>query len=327
MQIRACVITALTMIFVLLPFLPESLVIPLFFQSLPTYIYVLICATLIVLTVHMFFSIKWYVRLTMFITLCGFMLSSIYSFNTTFTANAKSNHNNLSIVVWNTFHWDQKKSRESLINIFRSMDADIVMLQEHIYWSEESKSHQPATDLSILKSCCGYSYILKKGELVVASRHPITEVNIDSAYLQKTRVEVNYQERKHIDLINVHIPVQYDLASSPWESTFWEHLFNALVMREEAFSLLSKSLSKNIFIGGDFNSTLLSPNVRALTDNLHTVNFWPSFPYGMSIPTLWSIDHIFFSKSNLVDCSLVTSEVLSMKIPSDHLPIACVVYL
>lgn len=329
MRVKLGLLSAITFGFLALPFISERFIVSLFAQSVPTPIYILLCGIFIVYTLNELRTMKGYTKWTIGITLyviLWIIISGLPKKQIKISSESGSD-STISIAVWNTQYWDQGKNQQQLSEVIKALDADVLLIQEHIYWSQTLKQKLPANNVSILERCCGYSQILKKDELVIASRFPISNVLIDAPYIQKVTLAKLYSAQRQLSIVNTHVPVQYDITSPPWEQSFWTHMFKALDIRHSTFDSLSKFTNEQIFIAGDFNSTVLSPAIRGLSSRLTSITFRPSFPNGKWIPPLWTIDHIFHSKDITADCRLITSSSINIPIPSDHLPVRCVITL
>ncbi len=228
----------------------------------------------------------------------------------------------MKVATWNTEFWDQDKDLEVFGDQLAGLEADILLLQEHIHWDDEAERIVPIQRADVLGDCCGYEHIEVHGELVVASRFPIRPISTENDYVQI--VDVVTPEGP-VRVANIHLPVHVTMLASPLSGDFYDYTRDALADRSAAVGVAERQLDTDrseLILGGDFNATVLSPSLRGLLSQLDAglLNLGPgTFP--ASSP-LWQLDHLVTSSGLARDCSVVA---LDQPI-SDHRPITCDLY-
>lgn len=313
-----------TLIFILfglsVPHLPSFFALSHFFQSLPMGLYVAMCFAAIAVSFRVFRSSA----------TVGVAVLFVASWATAFSGlilrpdQNVSSTNRLSVITWNTHYWDQADGAENFASQLRKLDADVVLLQEHIYRKTGDRGGLRAIDDAIaLKSCCDFEHVWTKGELVIASRIPGTPVVVDDPYVQAVSLD---KGEHNLTVINVHVPVHVNVAASPANRDFWSFVAERHHTRLASFSELEHLLSEtdSAIVGGDFNSTLLMRPLRsalfAHTD-MGVTDLWPpTYPSGKALPEFWRLDILVGRNAGPRTC-------LVMPLPSvkssDHRPVRC----
>lgn len=223
----------------------------------------------------------------------------------------------LRVVSWNTEYWDQNEGTAALASALRALDADVLMLQEHLYWDAASETTQDIDKYDILRTCCGFSHVWRQGELVTASRLPGSQ-NVDVSDEFVLLVSIG-----GTTFANVHVPVHITQLYALTDQRFWDFLSAASVKRSMTFSALETVLdgTEPVVVGGDFNATLLMPQMRKVARRANLSALPLTFP-NTGLP-LWKLDQLGDSADRVSDCHTVSiSEDLS-----DHLPLACTLKL
>jgi endonuclease/exonuclease/phosphatase family metal-dependent hydrolase len=218
----------------------------------------------------------------------------------------------LRVATWNTEYWDQTEGSTALGQVLAGLNADVLMLQEHLYWDAARGKTVEIDRAELLRECCGYAYIWQNGELVTASRLQGDIGVADGAHILVVTIE-------GVRFLNVHVPVHITRLHSPARAPFWHFLSEAAEERAALFQTLAElgdSAPRNV-IGGDFNATFLMPGMRKLALQYNLTAWPPTFPNGTI--RLWRLDHLGDTANSLADCA---SPEVAHAI-SDHLPIIC----
>lgn len=218
----------------------------------------------------------------------------------------------LRVATWNTEYWDQTEGSEELGRLLAGLDADVLLLQEHLHWDAAARQTIAVDRAGLLRDCCGYGYVWQEGELITASR--VRGHRADEAADHVLAVEIG-----GVRFLNVHVPVHVTRLHSPSEAAFWRFLSAASEERTGVFKAIEElaGARHRTVIGGDFNATLLMPAMRRLAWRFDLAAWPPTFPNGR-LP-LWRLDHLGDSAGGLSGC-------VSPRVPraaSDHLPVVC----
>jgi endonuclease/exonuclease/phosphatase family metal-dependent hydrolase len=224
----------------------------------------------------------------------------------------RQNGTTLRVATWNTEYWDQTEGSAALGEVLAGFDADVLLLQEHLYWDAGRGKTVEIDRTELLRDCCGYPYIWQKGELVIASRRQGDSGVADGAHILAVSIE-------GVRFLNVHVPVHITRLHSPVKAPFWHFLSVAAEERAALFQTLGDlgQGAPRTVIGGDFNSTFLMPGMRKLAWRYNLTAWPPTFPN--STIRLWRLDHLGDTANSLADCA---SPEVAHAI-SDHLPIIC----
>ena len=218
----------------------------------------------------------------------------------------------LRVATWNTEYWDQTEGSAPLGQELAGLDADVLLLQEHLYWDAARGKPVEIDRAELLRDCCAYPYIWQNGELVIASRRQGAIGVVDGAHILVVTID-------GVRFLNVHVPVHITRLHSPAKAPFWHFLFAAAEERASLFQILADlgQGAPRTVIGGDFNATFLMPGMRKLAWQYNMTAWPPTFPNGNI--RLWRLDHLGDTANSLTDC--VSPEVAHAI--SDHLPIIC----
>lgn len=219
----------------------------------------------------------------------------------------------LRVVSWNTEYWDQNEGTDALVAALRALDADVLLLQEHLYWDPVSSSTKAIDGANILSECCGFKHVWQQGELVTASRLPgIQAADAPDEFILLVSI-------KGTTFANVHVPVHITWFFPPTDQRFWKYLSAAASQRYKTFAALENVLdhAEPVVVGGDFNATMLMPQMRTVAHRTNLSALPLTFPNG-KLP-LWKLDHLGDSADRVSNCQTVS---ISPDL-SDHLPLAC----
>ncbi len=304
----------------IVPHLPSFFSLGHFFQSLPISLYVALCLAAMIVSCWVFrtwatvgiavlFVASWVTALS------GLLLRPDRDIGIS---------SRLSVITWNTHYWDQADGAEDFASQLRQLDADVVLLQEHVYRNTENGGDLHVIDDAIaLKNCCGFEHVWTKGELVIASHIPGTPVAVDDPHIQAITLDKGDRTLK---VINVHVPVHVNIAASPINRDFWSFVSERHHMRLASFSKLERLLSEadTAIVGGDFNSTVLMRPLRSALffhTDMGVTDVWPpTYPSGKVIPEFWRLDILVGKNAGPRTCFVMP---LPSEMSSDHRPVRC----
>lgn len=239
----------------------------------------------------------------------------------------------LRVLQWNA--WDKEKA-ENIVALIRSVDADLVCLQE----LTQTSPANPEVDIPAMIAALGYEPLYQitttrggpkfaRTGLGIFSKWPI----IDRRYepIQKedtTKVPPRY-DRGYLEATVLTSEGRVTLGTSHLSFSYdFQKMTDA--RRKEADALL-RAIGKpkgNYIFGGDLNAT---PNSYIITElqkmlvpcDPDFANTWTTKPFsyhGFEADTLdWCIDYMFATP----DMKIVHNEIVKTE-ASDHLPILTV---
>ncbi|MEM7668575.1 MAG: endonuclease/exonuclease/phosphatase family protein [Pseudomonadota bacterium] len=302
-----------------LPHLPDGFALAHLFQSFPIGVYAVLCGLSAGIAAVVF-------RRRAAISAAALILASWSVAASAMMLRENSpaaGKDGLSIITWNTHYWDQLDGPENFADQLRQMNADVVLLQEHIYRAADSGRSRDIDDADALKTCCGFEHVWSKGELVIASRLPGTPIPVDDPYVQVVSLRSGSDT---VDVINVHVPVHVNITLSPTQRAFWSFVVDRHQSRLASYAELERVLAATdrAIVGGDFNSTVLMRPLRdalfAYTD-MGIADLWPpTYPTGKSLPELWRLDILVGRNTGARRCSVMP---MHPTMGSDHRPVRC----
>jgi len=197
-----------------------------------------------------------------------------------------------------------------IVDDIRTIDADIVAIQELTYTSAELFNDELARQYPYL----AFHPVRGFHGQGVMSKYPITEDDFWKIYLGHQRVEIDINGQP-IVLYNVH-PIHHILP-------FWG--FDVSRRTEEVNAFLNKASqdTEPIIIAGDMNMTDQSADYQRITSTYHDsykqvgYGMGTTFPAHLPIPSLLRIDYVFHSD----DFTALTADVLRSSGRSDHRPL------
>jgi endonuclease/exonuclease/phosphatase family metal-dependent hydrolase len=244
----------------------------------------------------------------------------------------------VTVVTLNTDYWSQDRGdamwsdyrdRGEMFAYLRSLDADILMLQEHML--REGNDIIPITDLGDVKEAFPEYDVVAEGTLITLSRMPIvghgTVASVDQPQLQfpapyGLRVDISVGDQT-LSTYNVHMPVQLLIEASPLSRRFYSEIQKRHDRRAEEYRALTQSVRDNqnpSFIAGDFNTSPAMGDNRELleitTDAAMSTTMWypASWREGGHLPTLWRTDWALTRG----EVGVLAYEFLSSEGNSDH---------
>lgn len=289
-----------------IPLLDDSLPPALLLQSLPIMPYV--AAAVLIALVGGLVWIGW--RFTLI--LASVSMIAAMGIGLSAPASLAVAGQTLRVATWNTEYWDQTEGPQALGSALSLLDGDVLLLQEHLYWDDDLQKTIPISQSDLLKRCCGYLHVWEDGELVIASRKAGTHLPSGNRFIQTVRIDGTV-------FVNVHVPVHVTRSHPIWSKEFWSYGRTAARSRSTVFARLEAILAQDgqFVVGGDFNSTLLMPQMRSIASKARFVDGPLTFPNGPL--QLWRLDNLGDTHARMVDCT-VRSIAQNL---SDHLPVMC----
>lgn len=220
----------------------------------------------------------------------------------------------LRVVSFNTDYFGQQRDgpladhrdRAALVAYLRSLDADVLLLQEH--QERVDGRPRPRTDLEqIRREFPGYEPVAA-GTLLTLSRLPVVGsrpvASRDEPVLSYPpapyglRVQVRAGDRT-LSIYNVHVPVQIVLEESPLTAGFYREINDRGARRAEEFRALTREVVADpdpVLVAGDFNTSPAMGDNRGLLAATRDAALSSADPYpvswrrGGSLPGLWRLD-------------------------------------
>ncbi|WP_051704429.1 endonuclease/exonuclease/phosphatase family protein [Glycomyces sp. NRRL B-16210] len=246
----------------------------------------------------------------------------------------------LTVFTWNADYWHYRwDDADEFYDYLLAQDADVYLLTEYLTRTDRVER---IDDEAALREHFPDYEIAIASEMVTLSRHPIvetkaldTEALIDAGdpgappaddpwreywttKILRTDLDVDGQI---VSMYNLHLSVPVPTGeASPLKADFYEYVRAQYQRRTSQFTVLNEDLDANpnpVFVGGDFNSTILSAGIASMRERLVCPDpdsvmpvSWPAirFPF----PKWWRLDWVCVGGGLAVtEYSLVSGEGLS----------------
>jgi endonuclease/exonuclease/phosphatase (EEP) superfamily protein YafD len=225
----------------------------------------------------------------------------------------------IKVVTWNMGFPDQALDPARVYSYLKSMDADVYLLQEHVYWDKrkgELGAIMPA-DGSLINSYFPHYHVAMRSEMLTISRFPMVaqpRVRPDSTNLNdsNTPYPIMFQKSKVLrtDLLvrgtvvsvyNVHISVQLNPSYSLFSTTYYSYVASRYGQRRKQLSGLVEDARSNrhpLLIAGDFNTSPSMPDIAPLqarfVDAIHANrSLYPTTWNELGLMHWWRLDWAF----------------------------------
>lgn len=194
----------------------------------------------------------------------------------------------------------------ALVAYLRSLDADVLLLQEH--QERVDARPRPRTDLDqIRREFPGYEPVAA-GTLLTLSRLPVLNARTVASHDEPVlsyppapyvlRVQVQAGDRA-VSIYNVHVLVQIVLEESPLQAGFYREINDRGARRAEEFHALTREVVADpdpVLVAGDLNTSPAMGDNRELLAATHDAALVSTDPYpvswrrGGSLPGPWRLD-------------------------------------
>ncbi|MEQ4724783.1 endonuclease/exonuclease/phosphatase family protein [Nonomuraea sp. B19D2] len=228
------------------------------------------------------------------------------------SATASPRDTAIKVFAWNTNYWEMENDPDSFYAFLRRQNADVYLLQEHLYGVINNTSYNQVIRIdataSLRATFPGYQ-ISVEGEFITLSRLPIVAAHhqtVPSAgddwfwkgpKFQRTEIRVG---RRTVSFYNVHLPGPFR-GGNPFTGGFYQRQKKQSIWRFENLRKLHTDVAGNphpIVLAGDFNSPWTElysfpPGTQAhgppgALAPLHT---WPISRF--SLPRMWRLDWLY----------------------------------
>jgi endonuclease/exonuclease/phosphatase (EEP) superfamily protein YafD len=213
----------------------------------------------------------------------------------------------ITVFAWSTDIWNSGEDEAAFYRYLRSKDADIYLLQEYLFWSEDAVR---IDQYERLRAEFPGHEIRVEGELITLSRFPIVAthprpVGGGSQWYwhgsKAQRVDVLVNDRV-VSVYNVHLQVPLRVEHFPLSPVFLIFVHQQYHSREAELDRLRADVDANpnpVVVVGDFNSawmdTLIPMGDRLIRHDPTTrsplLATWPTAAY--SAPRWWRFDWLF----------------------------------
>lgn len=212
----------------------------------------------------------------------------------------------IRLVCWNTQHWDEKVDTEHFYAFLRRLDADVYLLQEHIY---DAGVHAPPIPVDfrqrLVREFPGH-HVLVRGQFVTMSRFPVVATP-DIGAPEVFRVDLRIDSAPGLPVLstyNVHLPVHVFL-ENPFRLGLYQEIKERVLSRNRQLDQLIADVRGNgcpAIIAGDFNLSRALGDIARLstvaTDALRaTRSLYPvSWHRGNRWLRWWRLDLAFTTR-------------------------------
>ena len=163
----------------------------------------------------------------------------------------------IRVVCWNTQHWDESVDTEDFYAFLRRLDADIHLLQEHIY---NAGVHAPPIPVDfrarLAREFPGH-HVLVRGQFVTLSRFPAVatpDIGAPEVFRADLRID-SLPGSPVLSTYNVHLPVHVFL-ENPLRLGLYREIRERVLSRNRQLDRLIADVRDNecpALIAGDFN--------------------------------------------------------------------------
>ncbi|MEU6808259.1 endonuclease/exonuclease/phosphatase family protein [Streptomyces sp. NPDC046831] len=212
----------------------------------------------------------------------------------------------IRVVCWNTEHWDEEVDTEAFYAFLRRLDADVYLLQEHIY---DAGVHAPPVPVDFrdrLEREFPGHHVLIRGQFVTLSRFPVVatpDIGAPEVFRVDLRVD-SLPGAPVLSTYNVHLPVHVFL-ENPFRAALYREIRDRLSSRNRQLDRLIDDLRANglpAVVAGDFNLSRSQGDIARLsavaTDALRAcASLYPvSWHRGAAWLRWWRLDLAFTSR-------------------------------
>ncbi|RPF21199.1 endonuclease/exonuclease/phosphatase family protein [Myceligenerans xiligouense] len=170
----------------------------------------------------------------------------------------------LKVCVWNTEHWYQQGDPEPFYAFLRSLDADVLMLQEYHHDNHDG-TWAAIDDIARLRTAFPGRHVVADHGQVTISRLPARHVPTVAERVLRVDVDVPGRTGTHrVSLLNVHVPVQLRRIS-PFRREFYREVRARAGHREREFAALAADvagIAHPLLVAGDFNTSPAMADAR-----------------------------------------------------------------
>ncbi|MGV9320032.1 endonuclease/exonuclease/phosphatase family protein [Streptomyces sp. NPDC003660] len=173
------------------------------------------------------------------------------------------------VVCWNTQHWDESVDTEDFYAFLRGLDADVYLLQEHIY---NAGVHAPPIPVDfrerLTREFPGH-HVLVSGQFVTLSRFPVVatpETGAPEVFRADLRVD-SVPGAPVLSTYNVHLPVHVFL-ENPFRLGLYQEIRERVESRNRQLDQLIDDVRVNecpAVIAGDFNLSRSQGDIARLS--------------------------------------------------------------
>ncbi|MER7836895.1 endonuclease/exonuclease/phosphatase family protein [Streptomyces sp. NPDC096040] len=173
------------------------------------------------------------------------------------------------VVCWNTQHWDEEVDTEAFYAFLRRLDADVYLLQEHIYDAGVHAPPVPVDFRARLEREFPGHRVLIRGQFVTLSRFPVVAVP-DLGAPEVFRVDLRVDGLPGAPVLstyNVHLPVHVFL-ENPLRRALRQEVKDRLASRNRQLDRLIDDLRDNglpAVAAGDFNLSRSQGDIARLS--------------------------------------------------------------
>ncbi|MQM25502.1 endonuclease/exonuclease/phosphatase family protein [Glycomyces albidus] len=246
----------------------------------------------------------------------------------------------LEVFTWNADYWHYRwDDADAFYDYLLEQDADVYLLTE--YLTRTDRVEIIDDEAALREHFPDYELVIAS-EMVTLSRYPVveskaldTEALIDeddpgappaddpwreywTTKILRTDLDVDGQI---VSMYNLHLSVPVPTGeASPLSGEFYEYVRAQYQRRSSQFTILNEDIDANpnpVFVGGDFNSTILSAGIASMRDRLECPDpdsampvSWPAirFPF----PKWWRLDWVCTSEGlEVTHYEIVSGEGLS----------------
>lgn len=202
----------------------------------------------------------------------------------------------LTVCAWNTEHWYQQGDAGPFYAFLRSLDADVLLLQEY-HHNNFDGTWRAIDDADRLRAEFPGHHVISAHGQVTVSRLPARRVATTAERVLRVDVDVPSPDgSRTVSLFNVHVPVQLRQVS-PLRPVFYREVRARARHRDREFAALAGDVAAAggpALIAGDFNTSPAmgdARRIRALGDDAArwTVMSWPRSWHARGV-RLWRID-------------------------------------
>ncbi|MBO0610488.1 endonuclease/exonuclease/phosphatase family protein [Myceligenerans salitolerans] len=173
----------------------------------------------------------------------------------------------LKVCVWNTEHWYQQGDPGPFYAFLRSLDADVLMLQEYHHDNHDG-TWTAIDDMARLRTAFPGHHVVADHGQVTISRLPARHVPTTAERVLRVDVDVPGPAGTHrVSFVNVHVPVQIRRVS-PLRRVFYREVRARADHREREFAALADDvggIDHPLLVAGDFNTSPAMADARRVT--------------------------------------------------------------
>jgi endonuclease/exonuclease/phosphatase (EEP) superfamily protein YafD len=213
------------------------------------------------------------------------------------------------VASWNTQHWNQGGDPEEFYAFLRSLDADVLLLQEYLNGVEGGEVWDIDDEERLRRAFPGHELAVGN-TAVTLSRLPLAAAPKPVGdWTLRVDLVMPDSGGRVVSTYNVHIPVQVWLVN-PFSRRFFASMRRRAAAREREFQALEADLRANphdFLAAGDFNTSAAVGDIRRMRAVARDATRANRSAYPVSwnarsrLLRLWRIDWAFTNPSVRVD--------------------------